>query len=54
MRRRYGPIILQRPVEVRYDDDVHSLAARVLEVEHQLLEAVRLFVKGRLVVEEER
>jgi phosphoribosylglycinamide formyltransferase-1 len=31
---------------------VHSLAARVLEVEHQLLpEAVRLFVEGRLVVE---
>jgi phosphoribosylglycinamide formyltransferase-1 len=47
-----GPIILQRPVEVRDDDDVHSLAARVLEVEHQLLpEAVRLFVEGRLVVE---
>jgi len=47
-----GPIILQCPVEVKDDDDVHSLAARVLEVEHQLLpEAVRLFVEGRLSVE---
>ena len=47
-----GPIILQRPIEVKEDDDVHSLAARVLEVEHQLLpEAVRLFVEGRLAVE---
>ena len=47
-----GPIILQCPVEVKDDDDVHSLAARVLEVEHQLLpEAVRLFVEGRLAVE---
>lgn len=47
-----GPIILQRAIEVKESDDVHSLAARVLEVEHQLLpEAVRLFVEGRLVVE---
>ncbi|MFS8500420.1 MAG: phosphoribosylglycinamide formyltransferase [Caldicoprobacter sp.] len=47
-----GPIILQRPVEVKEDDDVRSLAARVLEVEHQLLpEAVRLFVEGKLAVE---
>lgn len=47
-----GPIILQCPVEVKEDDDVRSLAARVLEVEHQLLpEAVRLFVEGKLAVE---
>ena len=29
-----GPIILQREVEVRPDDDAESLAARILEQEH--------------------
>lgn len=47
-----GPIILQHPVEVKEGDDVHSLAARVLELEHRLLpQAVRLFVEGKLVLE---
>ncbi|HHW69765.1 MAG TPA: phosphoribosylglycinamide formyltransferase [Clostridiales bacterium] len=47
-----GPIILQKPVEVYYDDDVESLSKRVLEVEHELLpKAVSLLVEGKLVVE---
>lgn len=35
-----GPIIAQWPVPVRSDDDVETLAARVLETEHALLPAV--------------
>jgi len=47
-----GPIILQRPVMVEQDDDVSSLAKRVLKVEHELLpEAVKLWVEGRLRIE---
>ncbi|MGI6706434.1 MAG: phosphoribosylglycinamide formyltransferase [Clostridia bacterium] len=46
-----GPIILQECVPVLQDDDVRSLANRVLEVEHRILpEAVRLFAEGRLLV----
>jgi phosphoribosylglycinamide formyltransferase-1 len=50
-----GPIVLQRPVEVRDDDDVESLAARILAEEHRLLpEAVRLLAEGRLRVDGRR
>jgi len=31
-----GPIILQEELEVRKSDDAHSLAARVLEIEHRI------------------
>ena len=42
-----GEIILQREVPVEAGDDEHSLAARVLEVEHVLLpEAVSSFIKS--------
>ncbi|NLT16280.1 MAG: phosphoribosylglycinamide formyltransferase, partial [Clostridiales bacterium] len=38
-----------------HDDDAHTLAARVLKVEHRLLpEAVRLFVGDRIRVEGRR
>ena len=41
-----GEIILQETVEIREDDTVESLKARVLEVEHRLLvEAVRMLCK---------
>lgn len=44
-----GEIILQETVEVREDDTVESLKARVLEVEHRLLpEAVRLLCLRKL------
>jgi phosphoribosylglycinamide formyltransferase-1 len=47
-----GPIILQHPVMVQPDDDVSTLAKRVLEVEHKLLpEAVKLWVEGRLTID---
>ena len=50
-----GPVVLQECVRVRPDDDAHTLAERVLEVEHRLLpEAVRLFAAGRIRVEGRR
>jgi len=46
-----GPIIAQRVVPVLADDTEKSLAARVLEVEHQLYPlALRLVAEGRVVV----
>lgn len=53
----HGPIILQRTVNVLDNDDPHTLAARVLVVEHasywQAIEAIaqgRIRVEGRRVV----
>lgn len=47
-----GPIILQGSVEVRPDDTIDSLTARVLEKEHELLpQTIQLFAEGRLKVE---
>ncbi|MBA4364620.1 MAG: phosphoribosylglycinamide formyltransferase [Coprothermobacter sp.] len=47
-----GPIILQEAVDVLDTDDVATLAARVLVVEHRLLpEAVALYCSGRLSVQ---
>lgn len=47
-----GPIILQRVVDVRDDDTVESLSARILEQEHAAyVEAVRLVATGRLRIE---
>ena len=48
----HGPIIAQRAVEVREDDTVETLHARIQEVEHVLYPAVvRAFVRGDLTVE---
>jgi phosphoribosylglycinamide formyltransferase-1 len=50
-----GQILMQRCVEVREDDDVASLHARIREQEHQLLPlAVRAFAEGRVCVEGRR
>jgi formyltetrahydrofolate-dependent phosphoribosylglycinamide formyltransferase len=50
-----GPIILQKVVPVEFDDTPETLAARVLEAEHQAYpEAIRLFAEGRLRVEGRR
>jgi phosphoribosylglycinamide formyltransferase-1 len=47
-----GPILLQDTVEVRDDDDVASLHARIREREHRLLPAaVRAFAEGRVRIE---
>ncbi len=50
-----GPILMQRCVEVRDDDTVESLHARVLAEEHRLLPAaVQAFAEGRVCVEGRR
>jgi phosphoribosylglycinamide formyltransferase-1 len=50
-----GPIIMQKCVPVLDDDTPESLAARVLEVEHELLPAsVALLCEGRLRLEGRR
>ncbi|HOV79001.1 MAG TPA: phosphoribosylglycinamide formyltransferase [Bacillota bacterium] len=47
-----GPIIIQAVVPVLDDDDVDTLAARILEQEHRIYpEAIRLFAEGRLKIE---
>ena len=51
----HGPIIAQRAVEVRDDDDIASLSARVQAAERELLpEVVRAFAEGRLELEGQR
>ena len=46
-----GPIICQTPVPVYHTDTDKTLAARILEKEHQTyVRAVRLFAQGRLKV----
>ncbi|MBI4591145.1 MAG: phosphoribosylglycinamide formyltransferase [Candidatus Rokubacteria bacterium] len=46
-----GPIICQAAVPVREDDTEETLAARILEQEHQLYpRAIRLFAEGRLSI----
>ena len=51
----HGPIILQAAVKVHPDDDRDSLAARILEVEHQILpRTVQLFSEKRLKIEERK
>jgi phosphoribosylglycinamide formyltransferase 1 len=50
-----GAIVLQEPVEVRDDDDWHSLERRIHEVEHRLLPAATVaLVEGRLRVDGRR
>jgi phosphoribosylglycinamide formyltransferase 1 len=47
----HGPIILQRAVEVRDADDPHTLAERVLKVEHaSYWQAVEAIAQGRITV----
>jgi phosphoribosylglycinamide formyltransferase-1 len=50
-----GPILLQQCVDVRDDDDVASLHARIRDCEHRLLPlAVRAFAEGRVHIEGRR
>ena len=47
----HGAIIVQKAVEVRDDDDEHSLAARILEQEHiAYSEAIRIVLEGKYQV----
>lgn len=46
-----GPIIIQECVKVMQDDDIHSLAARVLHVEHKILtQALKWLIAGKITV----
>jgi len=50
-----GPIVAQRCVEVRDDDDVESLHARIRDAEHRLLPlVVRAFAENRVRIEGKR
>jgi len=47
----HGPIILQAAVKVLPDDNRDTLAARILDVEHQILpRTIELFAQGRLKI----
>jgi phosphoribosylglycinamide formyltransferase-1 len=51
----HGPINVQATVPVLDDDTEDSLAARILEREHEIyVEAVRLFFEDRLRIENRR
>jgi phosphoribosylglycinamide formyltransferase-1 len=46
-----GPIIMQKSVEVKFNDTPNSLAERVLSVEHEILkESVKLYCDNKLTV----
>ena len=50
-----GPIVAQRAVEVREDDTLDDLEARIHEVEHELYpQVLRLVAEGRIGVGEDR
>lgn len=50
-----GPIVAQRAVEVREDDTLDDLEARIHEVEHVLYhEVLRLVAEGRVTMGEDR
>ena len=50
-----GPIVAQRAMEVREDDTLDDLEARIHEVEHVLYpEVLRLVAEGRVTVGEDR
>jgi phosphoribosylglycinamide formyltransferase 1 len=50
-----GPIVLQEPLAVSYDDTAADVADRLHRIEHRLLpEAVRLYGAGRIHVDGRR
>jgi len=50
-----GPIIMQKTVEVKQDDNVKKLAARVLDVEHEILtKSIAMFCENKLTVQGRR
>ena len=50
-----GPIIMQKTVEVKRDDDAKKLAARVLEVEHEILtKSISMFCENKITVQGRR
>ncbi|MPM23335.1 Phosphoribosylglycinamide formyltransferase [bioreactor metagenome] len=50
-----GPIIMQKTVEVKQDDDAKKLATRVLDVEHEILtKSIAMFCENKLTVQGRR
>ena len=50
-----GPIIMQKTVEVKQDDDAKKLAKRVLYVEHEILtKSIKMFCENKLTVQGRR
>lgn len=50
-----GPIIMQKTVEVKQDDDAKKLAARVLYAEHEILtKSISMFCENKLTVQGRR
>ena len=50
-----GPIIMQKIVEVKQDDDAKKLAARVLGVEHEILtKSISMFCENKITVQGRR
>jgi len=48
----HGPVILQKTVPVREDDDEHTLAARILEQEHiAYTEAIAMVLAGEIEIQ---
>ena len=46
-----GPIIMQKTIEVKQDDDAKKLAERVREVEHEILtKSISMFCENKLTV----
>ena len=51
----HGPIILQAPVKIEEADTLESLEAKIHKIEHKLYpEAIRLFIEGKLKIEERK
>jgi len=47
-----GPIILQKPVKIRSDDNEDALSKRILKEEHKIYpEAIKLFFENRLKID---
>ena len=50
-----GPIIMQEIVTVTHNDDARSVAKKVLEVEHKILnESIKLFCENKLTIQGRR
>jgi len=46
-----GPIIMQKAIDVHFDDTPASLQKRVLEVEHEILiKVIRLLCEGKIEI----
>ncbi|PKL18413.1 MAG: phosphoribosylglycinamide formyltransferase [Spirochaetae bacterium HGW-Spirochaetae-5] len=50
-----GPVIMQAPVSVDYEDNINTLSAKILSEEHRILaDSVKLFCEDRLIIKNRR